>query len=162
MTETMKETKVTYTLETDGKFVIIENVPARVCEETGEQFFSPDIVERLQKRSGNTKNQRKRSKRRSMNSLYSVVLSHSPSAGSDRSSFLPGCARLCAVKFDFTGKLFCFPRLGRRFLRRITRRLTEAAAKPQELVAASGKASLSANRAAKPQERQVKVVNRSF
>jgi len=49
MTETMKETKVTYTLETDGKFVIIENVPARVCEETGEQFFSPDTVERLQK-----------------------------------------------------------------------------------------------------------------
>ena len=33
----------------DGKFVIIENVPARVCEETGEQFFSPDTVERLQK-----------------------------------------------------------------------------------------------------------------
>jgi hypothetical protein len=33
----------------DGKFVIIENVPARVCEETGEQFFSPETVERLQK-----------------------------------------------------------------------------------------------------------------
>ena len=49
MSETMKETKVTYTLEMDGKFVIIENVPARVCEETGEQFFSPDTVERLQK-----------------------------------------------------------------------------------------------------------------
>ncbi len=45
----MKETKVTYTLETDGKFVFIENVPARVCEETGEQFFSPETVERLQK-----------------------------------------------------------------------------------------------------------------
>jgi hypothetical protein len=26
----------------------IENVPARVNEETGEQFFSPSIVERLQ------------------------------------------------------------------------------------------------------------------
>ena len=37
--ETMKETKVTYTLEKDGKFYIIENVPARVCVETGEQFF---------------------------------------------------------------------------------------------------------------------------
>ena len=44
----MKEAKVTYTLETDGKFVIIENVPARVCVETGEQFFSPETVERLQ------------------------------------------------------------------------------------------------------------------
>jgi hypothetical protein len=31
----------------EGKFFIIENVPARVCEETGEQFFSPETVERL-------------------------------------------------------------------------------------------------------------------
>lgn len=46
--ETMREVKVTYTLETDGKFFIIENVPARVCVETGEQFFSPKTVERLQ------------------------------------------------------------------------------------------------------------------
>ncbi len=42
------ECKVTYTLEMDGKFFIIENVPARVSEETGEQLFSPDTVERLQ------------------------------------------------------------------------------------------------------------------
>lgn len=49
MSETIKESKVTYTLEMDGKFYIIENVPARVCEETGEQFFSPETVERLQK-----------------------------------------------------------------------------------------------------------------
>ena len=47
--ETMSETQVTYTLEMEGKFFIIENVPARVCEETGEQFFSPETVERLQK-----------------------------------------------------------------------------------------------------------------
>jgi YgiT-type zinc finger domain-containing protein len=46
--ETMKEAKVTYILEMDGKFFIIENVPARVCVETGEQFFSPETVERLQ------------------------------------------------------------------------------------------------------------------
>jgi YgiT-type zinc finger domain-containing protein len=46
--ETMKETKVTYTLEVDGKFIIIENVPARVSAETGEQFFSAETVERLQ------------------------------------------------------------------------------------------------------------------
>lgn len=44
----MTEAKVTYTLEMDGKFFIIENVPARVCVETGEQFFSPETVERLQ------------------------------------------------------------------------------------------------------------------
>ena len=49
MSDTIKEAKVTYTLEVDGKFYIIENVPARVCEETGEQFFSPETVECLQK-----------------------------------------------------------------------------------------------------------------
>ena len=47
--ETMKETRVTYTLEKDGKFYIIENVPARVSVETGEQFFAPATVDRLQK-----------------------------------------------------------------------------------------------------------------
>ena len=34
--------------ETLGKFFLIENVPARVNEETGEQFFSPSTVERVQ------------------------------------------------------------------------------------------------------------------
>ncbi len=46
--ETLKDAKVTYTLEMNEKFIIVENVPARVCEETGEQFFSPATVERLQ------------------------------------------------------------------------------------------------------------------
>jgi YgiT-type zinc finger domain-containing protein len=46
--ETMVECKVTYTLKSSGKFIIIENVPARVCEETGEQLFSPETVEKLQ------------------------------------------------------------------------------------------------------------------
>ena len=31
---------VTYTLEMDGKFYIVENVSAKVDEETGEQFFA--------------------------------------------------------------------------------------------------------------------------
>jgi hypothetical protein len=35
-------------IEVDGKLVVVENVPARVCVETGEQFFSPETVERLQ------------------------------------------------------------------------------------------------------------------
>ncbi len=47
--ETMVERKVTYTVEVEGKLIVIENVPARVCLETGEQFFSPETVERLQK-----------------------------------------------------------------------------------------------------------------
>lgn len=46
--ETLVEQKVTYSLEIKGKFFLIENVPARVNPETGEQFFSPATVERLQ------------------------------------------------------------------------------------------------------------------
>lgn len=39
---------ITYTLECEGKFFLVQNVPARVNKETGEQFFSPATVERLQ------------------------------------------------------------------------------------------------------------------
>ncbi len=47
--ERFGEQKVTYTLEIDGRFVIVENVPARVSERTGERFFSPETVESLQR-----------------------------------------------------------------------------------------------------------------
>jgi YgiT-type zinc finger domain-containing protein len=47
--ETLVERRVTYTIEKDGKLFVIENVPARVCVETGEQFFAPDTVEQLQR-----------------------------------------------------------------------------------------------------------------
>jgi YgiT-type zinc finger domain-containing protein len=46
--ETLVEKNVTYILNLNGKIFLIENVPARVNEETGEEFFSPSIVERLQ------------------------------------------------------------------------------------------------------------------
>jgi YgiT-type zinc finger domain-containing protein len=46
--ETMIEQKVTYTLQTGDKFIIIKDVPARVCAESGERFFSPETVEKLQ------------------------------------------------------------------------------------------------------------------
>ncbi|MEB3827442.1 YgiT-type zinc finger protein [Phormidium sp. CCY1219] len=46
--ESFIEKKVTYTVKVNGKFLMIENVPARVCEETGESFFSPETVERIQ------------------------------------------------------------------------------------------------------------------
>ena len=46
--ETFIEKKVTYAIELDGKFIIVENVPSRVCVETGERFFAPETVERLQ------------------------------------------------------------------------------------------------------------------
>jgi hypothetical protein len=47
--EQLVERRVTYTLEREGKFYIVQNVPARVNEETGEQFFSPATVEQLQR-----------------------------------------------------------------------------------------------------------------
>jgi hypothetical protein len=46
--ETLVEKRVTYSLELNGKFLLVENVPARVNEETEEQFFSPSIVAYLQ------------------------------------------------------------------------------------------------------------------
>jgi len=48
--ETLTERLVTYSIELDGKFYIVENVPARVNEETGEQYFAPDTVEKLQQK----------------------------------------------------------------------------------------------------------------
>lgn len=49
MKETMVDAKVTYALEHDGKFFIVENVPARVCRQTGEQYFAPETVEHIQR-----------------------------------------------------------------------------------------------------------------
>lgn len=46
--ETFVEQTVTYTLEVQGRFILIEQVPARVSLQTGERFFSPETVERLQ------------------------------------------------------------------------------------------------------------------
>jgi len=47
--EKLAERRVTYTLDMNGQLIVVENVPARVNVETGEQLFSPDTVERLQK-----------------------------------------------------------------------------------------------------------------
>ena len=44
-----EDRRVTYTLEMDGRFFLVENVPARVDLDTDEQFFSPRTVERLQR-----------------------------------------------------------------------------------------------------------------
>ena len=48
MEETMVETTVTYALLHAGKLYVIEHVPARVCRETGEQYFAPATVEHIQ------------------------------------------------------------------------------------------------------------------
>lgn len=45
--EPFADEMVTYSLLVDGKFIIVENVPARVSLRTGERLFSPQTVERL-------------------------------------------------------------------------------------------------------------------
>ena len=42
------EQKVTYSIELDGKWIIIEGVPAKVCTQCGERLYAPETVERLQ------------------------------------------------------------------------------------------------------------------
>lgn len=46
--EKYQEQRITYTLEVDGQLVVVENVPARINVETGEQLFGPETVDRLQ------------------------------------------------------------------------------------------------------------------
>ncbi len=46
--EILVDRRVTYTLERNGRFYVVENVPARVNLQTGEQLFSPQTVECLQ------------------------------------------------------------------------------------------------------------------
>lgn len=43
----MVDKKVTYHIEVNGRLFVIENVPARVNVETGENHFSSETVERL-------------------------------------------------------------------------------------------------------------------
>ncbi|MDW8467606.1 MAG: hypothetical protein RML35_16045 [Chloroherpetonaceae bacterium] len=47
--EKLVEQFVRYVLDLNGQVTVVENVPARVNVETGEQLFSPDVVERLQR-----------------------------------------------------------------------------------------------------------------
>ena len=46
--ETLVDQSVSYHVEIDGQLVLVENVPARVNVETGERYFAPETVERLQ------------------------------------------------------------------------------------------------------------------
>jgi YgiT-type zinc finger domain-containing protein len=45
----MNEQMVTYTIQLDEKLVVVEHVPANVCDQCGEQLYSPETVEWLQK-----------------------------------------------------------------------------------------------------------------
>ena len=44
----MKQDLITYTVDVDGDTYVVEDVPVRVDEATGEPFFAPDTVDRLQ------------------------------------------------------------------------------------------------------------------
>ena len=46
--ETVVEKSVTYPIEIGGQLLLVKDVPARVNVETGERFFAPETVERLQ------------------------------------------------------------------------------------------------------------------
>lgn len=46
--ETMVEERVEHVLELERGLIVVEHVPARVCLEAGERFFSPETVVRLQ------------------------------------------------------------------------------------------------------------------
>lgn len=39
---------VTYSVELNGELILVKNVPARVNQDTGEEFFSPETIVRLQ------------------------------------------------------------------------------------------------------------------
>jgi len=40
---------ITYTQWYQGELIAVEDVPAKVCPNCGEEYFSPDIVDRIQK-----------------------------------------------------------------------------------------------------------------
>ncbi len=42
-------TTITYTQWFKGELIAVENVPASVCHHCGEEYFSPEIVDKLQK-----------------------------------------------------------------------------------------------------------------
>lgn len=44
----IKRTITTYTQPYEKGFVVVENVPAWECEQCGETYFDPEMVERLQ------------------------------------------------------------------------------------------------------------------
>ncbi|MXZ21951.1 MAG: hypothetical protein F4Y84_15330 [Caldilineaceae bacterium SB0665_bin_25] len=46
--EPLVEQTVIYHIEINGQLLLVENVPAGVNVETGEQYFAPETVERLQ------------------------------------------------------------------------------------------------------------------
>jgi HTH-type transcriptional regulator / antitoxin MqsA len=45
---TYHETQIRYAQDLDGRFVLVEHVPALVCERCGDTLLAPEVVEKLQ------------------------------------------------------------------------------------------------------------------
>lgn len=44
-----KKMLVTFSYEEEGKYFLVEHVPAEVCERCGEKMYSPDVTDELLK-----------------------------------------------------------------------------------------------------------------
>lgn len=44
----LQEQQVTFTHWINGRLIVIERIPALVCESCGEIYYAPDVVERIQ------------------------------------------------------------------------------------------------------------------
>jgi len=44
----LKQRNITYTQELGGKVYVVSDVPALVCSQCGEQYLSPDTVDKVQ------------------------------------------------------------------------------------------------------------------
>lgn len=45
----LQNRRVTFTHEQDGKYLVVENVPAEVCTRCGEKTYSPQVTDGLLK-----------------------------------------------------------------------------------------------------------------
>jgi len=45
----LDEKRVTHPQEYDGRVIILENVPAEVCQQCGEVLLRPEILEHIQR-----------------------------------------------------------------------------------------------------------------
>ncbi len=43
----LEKKRVTFTCEHEGKFLLVENVPAEVCIQCGEKTYSPEVTDEL-------------------------------------------------------------------------------------------------------------------
>lgn len=44
----LESRKITYPQEYTGKIVVLENVPAEVCQQCGEILIAPDVLKKVQ------------------------------------------------------------------------------------------------------------------